>query len=524
MRGRPIFGRRRAFVPDRSHSDRLWRVLGVSTPTISDCVEVLADIARATPDDEDEHILLNTYVFMAEQLSDATRREARAIAGLPLWSGLRWLAPRPVYAVDDDQVAEALAQKLPIWRPPLNPRSFGPLLEALEVTRLDASRFSPLVGEAEIVAGEPLRDLYAAAITHLRDWLARHDQVLYEALDVPWDDLADAELALASNLQLELRLPHRRVIHVPARAHAQRDPLMFCFSTEDDIAAEDGGGRVVAELFAAGDRDKLALAWTSSWAKAIRGDRSAGMQLAQDHEDDGGLDALFAQATDSKRPGRPAIRKRRRTNETISERSQASASEGPVRRLKPPDHLVVSSVHQRVGADRKRGGQRRGLRSDKPAGRAIDRDAKAAPRSAPMAYSTQEQEQLSLLALQQAINGDLADLRDFRHLQGVGADALDRLDRLFEIKSFARAMPDQVTLTANEFERALKDGGKYYLAVVAGLEHGYETVVRIIADPVHALTVQRSTSVILGGLDSAERSIEVRFDEGSGDEEDHDQR
>lgn len=124
-----------------------------------------------------------------------------------------------------------------------------------------------------------------------------------------------------------------------------------------------------------------------------------------------------------------------------------------------------------------------------------------------------------MLLLQEAINGDIADLRDFRHLQGVGADALDRLDRMFEIKSFATVMPDQVTLTANEFERALKDGKKYYLAVVAGLEEGHETVVRIVADPVRALTVQRSTSVILGGINSADRSIEVRFGGGEGDAE-----
>jgi hypothetical protein len=72
-------------------------------------------------------------------------------------------------------------------------------------------------------------------------------------------------------------------------------------------------------------------------------------------------------------------------------------------------------------------------------------------------------------------------------------------------------MPDQVTLTANEFERALIDGRKYHLAVVAGLEEGYETVVRIVADPVHTLQVQRSTEVVLGGVLTAAKPIEVRF-------------
>jgi hypothetical protein len=93
----------------------------------------------------------------------------------------------------------------------------------------------------------------------------------------------------------------------------------------------------------------------------------------------------------------------------------------------------------------------------------------------------------------------------------VGADALDELGRAFEIKSFAGAMPNKVTLTANEAERAIRDGGKYYLAVISGLESGYETVVRIISDPVHVLDVQRSTSIVLGGVLSTKGAIEVRL-------------
>lgn len=513
LRGRPIFGKRRAFVPDRSHSDRLWRVLGIASPSIRDCLEVLGDLASGTPSDDDEQVLLDTFVFMADQMTDATARETRAIADLPLWSGRRWLAQRPIYVVDDDDVADSLADKLSVWRPPLNPRSLGPLLDALEVTRLDPSMFSPQVGDAELVAGEPLREPFAAATAHLRDWLARHDQTLYEALVVPWDDLADAGLALAPNLQLALRLPHRRPIVVPARAHIRRAPLMFCLAAEDVLAEADAGGRVIAELFADGDRDKLALAWTDSWAKAQRGDRSVGMRLAEDEGDDGGLDALFAQAAASRQPRKRATasRKQRRTK-SAAQQSQPATAERAVRRLKQADDLIVSSVHQRAGEPGpRRGRQRRGLRSDKPTGRTIDRHSTPAPPSAPKAYSPQEQEQLSLLALREAINGDLEDLRDFRHLRGVGHDALDRLDRMFEIKSFATVMPDRVTLTANEFDRALKDSKKYYLAVVAGLEEGYETIVRIVADPVHTLIVQGSTSVSLGGLNSAERAIEVRF-------------
>lgn len=163
----------------------------------------------------------------------------------------------------------------------------------------------------------------------------------------------------------------------------------------------------------------------------------------------------------------------------------------------------------------------RGLRTDKPSGKPIDTAARPVPRSAPRAYSPQEQEHLALIALQRAINGELSDLKDFRHLQGMGADAFDRLERAFEIKSFAMAMPDQVSLTANEFARALKDGKKYCLAVVAGLEEGYETIVRIIADPVHTLDPQKSTTVVLGGIRGTKKPIEVRFRSGRSEATSH---
>lgn len=512
LRGKPIFGARRAFVPDRSHSDRLWRVLGIPTATLADCVAVLKEIARVEPSQADEQILLDTYVYMSERLADASRAERRLIASLPLWSGQRWLTERPVYVTEDADVAGALAAKLPVWQPPVSPRSLGALVAALELTPLGDDNFAPLIAEAERIAGEGIRETFSAAVAHLRDWLARHDPPLYEALDVGWDDLADADIALAPNLQLELRLPGRRSLRVPARAHVVREPLLFSFGDVEDAGADDAGGRAIAALFAAGDRDKLALAWASSWSRALLGDRSAHMRLAEDEEEDDSLDALFEQAAKTGKRGRgtPPTKKNAAEARKIGN-GGSPVTDNAVRRLKTPDDLVVDSVARPEGHKGRQGRGPRGLRPDKPSGKPIDAAARPAPRSAPRAYSPQEQEHLALIALQRAINGELSDLKDFRHLQGVGADAFDRLERAFEIKSFAMGMPDQVSLTANEFARALKDGKRYYLAVVAGLEEGYETIVRIIADPVHTLDPQKSTTVVLGGIQGTKKPIEVRF-------------
>lgn len=109
----------------------------------------------------------------------------------------------------------------------------------------------------------------------------------------------------------------------------------------------------------------------------------------------------------------------------------------------------------------------------------------------------------------------IAPFRDFHHLRGVGADALDKVRRFFELKTSYGALPDEVSLTGNEVERAIREGNNYFLAVVAGLEEGYETVVRIIANPLRNLTVKDNTSVTLAGLHSVQSALEVRFGEAA---------
>jgi hypothetical protein len=515
LRGKPIFGRHRAFVPERSHADRLWRILGVRTPSITDCVAFLKQIAGTAPSAEDEQILLNTYVYLAEHLAEASRAERHALAELPLWSGERWLATRPIYVIDDAEVGRELTRKLPVWQPPIAPRSLGPLLGALNVTSLDDRNFKARVGGVERLAGEDLEETFAAAVAHLREWLARHDPALYESLEVGWDKLTDGKVAVAPKLELELRLPGRRLMRVAARAHVSRNPLQLAVADEDDAGADDAGGRAVAALFGGGDRDKVALAWATSWSRALKGDRSACLRLAEEEDDEDELASLFEQAASvTSAKTRPA----RGSKATSSASKSAATAPSPeliaaVRRLKSPDDLGgVTSVSRPEGSATARPLRgSRGLRTDEPSGKPIDASARPAPRSAPRAYSPQEQEHLALIALHRAINGELSGLTDFRHLQGVGADALDRLKRAFEIKSFATAMPNRVELNANEFKRALTDGRKYYLAVVAGLEEGYETVVRVIADPVHVLTVQKATKLVLGGVLTARKPIEVRF-------------
>lgn len=157
-----------------------------------------------------------------------------------------------------------------------------------------------------------------------------------------------------------------------------------------------------------------------------------------------------------------------------------------------------------------RSARRRGLH-DEPGGGGTIGYGRRAPQAAPLAYSEEEKDELALQLLQFAINGYETELRDYRHLRGVGADALDKLRRYFEIKASYGALPDEVTLTANEAERAVREGDRFYLAIVAGLEQGYVTVVRIIPNPVRNLALKPSMSMTLAGIRDERRAITIRF-------------
>src|SRR5207247_1071671 len=105
--------------------------------------------------------------------------------------------------------------------------------DAFGVEQLRDQDFSALIGEAELIAGERLRDTVSASLQHLRDWLVQHDPTLYNALAVPWRDVLEMQVALAPRLELELRLPGRRATRVPAAAHIQIRPTILALSSDE---------------------------------------------------------------------------------------------------------------------------------------------------------------------------------------------------------------------------------------------------------------------------------------------------
>lgn len=510
--GAPVFGSRRAFVSEKP-ATALWRTLRVSPPSLGDCIDVLSELTSEPAEVALQDILVNTYQYMEPLLDQATAKQVARLAELPLWTGTEWVTRRPVYLVYESGIGQALSASLPVWDIPISTKAVPGLIQAVGVTILDEACFDPQFHSQALLDGEPYLNRFQTAIRLLEDWLARTDRKLSEARSISWQELRSARLAIEPNLKLECRIGRRFPITVDARVHVTRDPLTFYFADPEAIGEDDAGGLLLSRFFTDGDMEKLALAWSSCWHRSAKGATRL-VRLAEDDGDDTSLSDLFKQAT------KPSSPRRRKSNHASAKGTIGAPATRPeeisVRRLKTPDDLLATEVSL-VDFDEstsKKPRRRRGLRDDIPSGRQIGR-GKPVSTTAPRAYSEQDKEELALLVLQQAINGDQADLRDFHHLRGVGADALDKVRRFFELKTSYGALPDEVSLTGNEVERAIREGKNYFLAVVAGLEEGYETVVRIIANPLRNLTVKDNTSVTLAGLRSVQSALEVRFGEAT---------
>jgi hypothetical protein len=105
---------------------------------------------------------------------------------------------------------------------------------------------------------------------------------------------------------------------------------------------------------------------------------------------------------------------------------------------------------------------------------------------------------------------DGSDLEDYHHIRNIGSDSIDNLRRYFEMKAHAGGIPNEISMTAAEIERALRDQDKYFLAVVGGLETG-ELIVRDFCSSAGRPGCGRiRVADVLGGQD------EARFDSSTG--------
>jgi hypothetical protein len=182
-----------------------------------------------------------------------------------------------------------------------------------------------------------------------------------------------------------------------------------------------------------------------------------------------------------------------------------------MRSLKRIEDLVIGEVSVLAGTKTvirtRRDKKSRGLTAPPPGS---DGERHTGPAGGlPRAYTEGDREAFAVEVLRQVLETDSRTLRDLRRVANLGADVVDNLGKYFEIKASAGEMPDAVNRQYSQLERSrARPPGTWFLAVVAGLEEGYETKVRFIADPLKHLTWADKGSVTLTGVRTA-KAVEI---------------
>lgn len=510
-RGPPIFGRHRPFVPESQRLDPLWSTLGIDYPSSRDCLDVLRELSGAPLAARDESVVIESMRLLSAELDEMTPQLRRTLQGLPLWDGEKWMSRRPVYALEDETLADTIAAQVPIWRAGFSLEGHEKLITALGVTLLKSRDFRPVSGDARgAVSGEDLRRRFTLAVEHLRTELARRDPILYESLQIPWGELAACGLVVDRELEVATTVDGKRLIG-ETNAHLIHDPLTLFVRSESHLGLTEAGGRVIGELFN-GDKQKVAWAWAAMWARALEGSASRELTLSTDlvEEAEGEVRLIDLKNQTEMRPGQSRSTRASGTKgagKTAADRSIEIRKLKDLGGLQPSEGAIVNAGAKRGGVslparrplrDKSGIGRPSGSRPpDSPDGEKASDGSVLPPLS--------EREQLAYDAVRAALRLAEGQIADLRKEVGVGADAIDEMRRFYEIKMASAAeIPNEITLTPAEVERARMDPD-FFLAVVAGLEEGAgELRVRFIFDPLSRLPFKLRGDLTLSGIRDSE--------------------
>ncbi|QMU75699.1 hypothetical protein GXW83_08060 [Streptacidiphilus sp. PB12-B1b] len=543
--GAPLFGVLRAFAPTFKGSDEFWQLLGVRLPTVDDVAEVIKELAREDrkerreePDGLTQSIVLQSL----QMLADPARVQpqlltTQRLGRLPLTTSRGWLSKRPVYAVEDSVIAEALGHGHAVWRPGAELEQFRSLLAALRITAVAADCVT-VYSPASTTSDPQATDLARAALTHLREDLQRNSPSAVQSLDCSWETLASLSVHVAPELACRVQLADTgELVHLSVDAGIDWSSSTLYVRDTYALTRPTEAGRVIATRFP-GHRREVALAWAAACDKAEKGRNAVNLSLAGDRERD---DQQALQAEIDRRlrefqdevDHRHQIRQAQAPKDADTSPPPAVSAVGPgtlPRPAPPAAQSVAPGVHTRRLVDplrlkiiQKRGhitapgsasapGVRSGGGTSSMSGLPRPRPGSAVPqeRTPPRPYSGTEQEKVALDLVRQALAGDEDWLRDLRAQHGLGADAVDSLARFYELKAYGGAEPDSVALTPAEFKRA-SESEEFFLVVVSGLEAGGAPIsVRIILKPLQQLTCNPSGNVTVTGIRAAQ-SIVYRF-------------
>ncbi|WP_339153627.1 sacsin N-terminal ATP-binding-like domain-containing protein [Actinomadura luteofluorescens] len=512
LRGDPIFGSRRLFVPPIPDAEELWEELDIARPGPDDALAVLAELAGRPLDPEPAGVMLNCFRMLARDFASEppTRRQKDRLRRLRLWTSHGWVRDRPVYTTEDPVLAEALGTLVTVWQPGAELPGFRSLLEWLKITEVCADK------GAAVRPMSPWRDdestaLFATAVGLLRDWLVRNDPELEGALKPGWDELGGFEVMICPGLLLSLRLGDGAPVQAAVPAIVDRREGSLLLAEPGQLTQVDGAGRAIAGLFATGG-EKIALHWSAACQRAAAGRRAQPVQPNKT------VSAEQLAETDRKAGARLT-----ELEEQLTTKTSAAARDTPLPPSTPPaprpspprtpPPAPQATPRQLVDLDTVVFGEPTRSRASGPNAVPATRshhltepryeNSPPQGRSAPRAYTDLDKEQLGLNLLRKVLSRSHREIIDLRAQHGVGADAIDDLRKFYELKVYAAQEPNTIRLAATELERALRDEN-FILVIISNLEGpNARPRLRFITDPLHRLRPQHDTVISLTGIQNA---------------------
>lgn len=537
--GTPVFGNRRAFTPFISSATRLWSVLGVRTPAVADCVDILVEIAKDSPkpDAIQQTIVLDTLRYLAAKLSRTDKPSgslSRKLARVPLWIGEKWTSARPVYAVGDPILANGLRSQVAVWHPGGELAQFKSLLAPLKLTELSVESANVAPGTtAEI--DEEKSNLLRDAISLLREDFARDDPESVKSLRISWEQLSEFDVRIAPDLRVEIAdVPNLGSLSVPVNAFADPRTSTLYITKPSLMTSVDAGGQAIARLFTA-NRRSVAQAWLAACDRARSGREALLLKLADERRKEeeeqraADIEARKEQIATLQNEIQLAHSQQRASRAGASQRILASPSHTIISATNPSSPQAASSRNlidpsryrlvdvrgHATGASNSAELRRSNTGSREANGEATPKTLPAPnptgmspnEHSRPRAYTEAEKESIGLALVRQVFASDEQEIRDLRAQHGVGADAVDGLGRFFELKVYAGAEPDRITLEGSQVRRAMSTEN-FFLVVVSELEgENTSPKVRIIIDPLSQLSISEPSSVTCTGVRSSQSIV-----------------
>ncbi len=478
--GKPIFGDLRPFTPAIKDCEPLWDALQLRTPSPSDCVKVLQEVAKGRkhdPEAAERAIILETFLKLAEHWENGDTSEKSKLGKLALWTTKGWKRQRPVYATDDRALTKGLGDRLAIWCPGGDLEQFRVLLKPLRIDEHladNAHVIYPNLAEKD----DNLTKVFQQAVGLFRKELMARDNSVAKKLKPKWDRLATYSVKVHSSLELKVEIATDQSYSCKVDARVDIDTDTIYVKDPDFLGRIEKGGRALVALFE-GNPGQLAKDWVAAYQDAQDGIIKPDFELAEEREareraaNEDCLKTFQRHTSErhnsSKGQASRSIDTAHRSDTSTNVRAlprQPHRSVAP-RVLHDPQSLKLDDPVGHLNKTRSpaSGVSKRVNAFNTPRSKSIAPQSRTPPSS----YNDIERENVGLELLRQVLGCDKEEIIDLRTQRGVGADAVDELGRFYELKVHAGNEPDQVTLTNSEVNRALSES-HFFLAVVSNVE------------------------------------------------------